>query len=241
MKRFTFVFIVLIVTFLSGCASSKKAAILGQKDSIALVSVISNRDINWKDEDSMKPGDVGIFGKRTLNRDPDLAMISNADELIVKAEQIFRDTVAGFDLINLSDKDVVLGSRAYQESKINMYINRDLTKPKEYRFVDSGDRNFPQALFAETGIRRTMYVEFNFTKAMAYGAGKFVGSLRANIDMRLLILDDHGKKIFQKKYSVVDGETTKVANSSYSESELMSLLEQAITNACYDFLEDLGK
>ena len=231
--------IMMIICFGAGCASAAKAALRTQKDPIALVSVVSNDDINWKGEDSIDPKTAGYFTNRTLRADPDLAIISKADQLINSADKLIRDTLADSGVINLADKETVFRSRSYQDARLNKYqINREQLKPDDYRFIDYRDKNFPPALATETGIRRSMYVEFVFTKSMATGIGKN-GSGRASLDMTLFVLNDLGKRIYRKTYSLGSRSTMKVSLGVYSHSELISLFEEAIVDACYDFLDDL--
>ena len=242
MKKCYFALCLGLLVFLFGCVSSAKATLVNQQDSIALVSVVSNGDINWKDEGPIEPGSVGPIAKRMMSRDPDLAVISKADELIATAEEIFRNSMADAKLINLADKQTVLGSRAYREAKIDrQQLVRDFVKPDEYLFLDYLDKKFPPALAAETGIQRTMYLSFDFTKMTSFGVGKLLGNLRVSVEMTVLILDNRGKKIFKKTYIVGDGDTIKVSNGVYSESELMNLLDLAINDVCDDFLDDLRK
>lgn len=238
---FTLAFL-LLQFLLAGCASAGKAALLSQRDPIALVSIVSNLDINWKDEDSLDPNTISPLVNRTLRRDPDLAVISSAAELIVSAEKIFRDTMEG-SVISLADKERVLGAAAYKEAKVNRYqLAREeegkQVKPPEYRYVDYRDKNFPTAFAAGTGIERSMFVEFTFTKAMTFGAGKF-GTCRADIEMTVMIINNLGKSIYKKTFSLESRDTTKVSNGVYSQTEMMILFEAGVSDACHDFLDDL--
>ena len=246
MKRTGFVLGSLaLVIFSIGCASAGKAAVTAQKDPIALVSVVSNWDINWQGEDPINPNVIGPLTKRALRGGPDLAVVSNAEELINSAEKIFRDTMGELKTINLADRDTVLDSQAYQSAKLNKYqmykVNEAMVmvKPENFRFVDYRDKDFYAALAAETGIQRSMFVEFKFTKTMASGFGKN-GECRAQIDMTVNILDAQGKGIFKKTYNLASRDTTKVSSGVYSKSELMSLFDSVISDGCYEFLDDLA-
>lgn len=241
MKKVWFVFFAPLLVFLwTGCASAGKAALLSQHDTIALVSVAANQDINWLNEDSTDPGTAGPFVKRALRANPDNAIVSNAGDLMNRAEAIIRENMGSTGVINLADKDTVLNSRAYQEARINKYqINQEMVKPGDYQFIDYRDKNFPPALAAETGIQRSMFVEFNFTKSMATGAGKF-GTCRANVTMNVLILDAQGKTLYRTTVSLSSGSTIKVSNGVYSQSGMTGLFESAITDACYEFLDNLA-
>lgn len=239
MKKTIFIFAAaILILFTTGCASSGKA-IIEQRDPIALVSLVSNRDINWKGEESTNSNAFSILGNRTLREDPDMTLASNADDLINAAEALFRATLDASPLINLADRGTVLSSRAYQEAKSRVdQLRQKNIKPSDYGFINSRDRNFPASLSGETGIQRSMFVEFDFTKAMYGGIGKN-GDGRAELEMTILILDSSGKALYNKKYSTWSSSTMKVSGGVYSQTELMELFEEAITSACNMFLYQL--
>ena len=239
MKRAVFVFIApLLVFFTTGCASSGKATLLANKDPIALVSVVSNEDVNWKDEEIKNPATIGPLIRRKLNSDPDLAVITKADEIIVMAENIIRDSIAASPKINLAVKEIALNSRAYQDAKIKKYPNRDVIKPEEYRFPDYRDKIFASALAAETGIQRSMHVEFNFTKSVYSGLFLY-GTCRANVEMTVIIVDEKGKVLYRRTNTVPGGSSTRITNGIYSQSELKELFRESLSDVCYLFLEQL--
>ncbi|MCL2834840.1 MAG: hypothetical protein FWD78_16845 [Treponema sp.] len=248
MRRAAYIlFAASFIVFLAGCATSGKEMLRKEKDPIALVSVISNYDINWNGEDPTNPLTAGSSSKRALRAGPDMALISNTQGLVGEAEVLFRNAMANSDMIDLADKETVLNSRAYQEARLNsVQMRTDLltiqkTKPEAYRFIDSGDKNFFTALAGETGIQRSMFLQFNFTKMMSSGLGKN-GDYRAVVDMKVYILDSQGKTIFQKTYTDIRSiDTAKVSSGAYSESELMALFKSTIPDACQAFLDDLVK
>ena len=236
--------ICLMSALFGGCATQGKKTLLAEREAIALVSIISNGDINWKGEASIDERNLGPLVQRALRADPGMAVVTRADELINSAEQLIRYAMDGSGIILLADKEAVLGSKAYGEAKQNRLQevrgrSGEKVKPEGYRFIDYRDKNFAASLVEETGIRRTMYVEFTFSKAMAAGVGK-IGSCRAEVDMSVMILDSQGKNLYKKTYSLGSRGTTKASNGVYSQAEMLSLLESAITDACYDFLDDLG-
>ena len=227
----------------AGCASSGKAALLARRDPIALVSVISNGDINWKGEDPIDVATMGPLARRTLRSDPDMVFVTHAEELIDTAESVFREFMDESMLINLAEKGTVLLSQAYQNAQINRYQasqeqNRELAKPVGYRLIDFRDKNFPAALAAETGIDRFMYLEFNFTKAMATGVGK-IGNYKANVEMKVSILNTKGKIIYRRTYVLGSRITGKVSSGAYSGKELLSLCHETVIDLCYEFLDHL--
>ena len=241
MKNAGLIFLAAVLVCLgTGCASSGKTVLRTQREPIALVSVASNWDINWKGEDSLDPDTVIGLAKRSLRKDPDLTFITNAEELINTAEAVIREIMTGPAVISLAEKDRVLFSQAYRNARINKRrIIREEVKPDNYLFVDHRDKNFPSALAAETGIQRTMYVDFNFTKFMATGFAK-MGTLRAEVEMAVQILDVSGKTIYKKTVTMGSSSTSKVSNGAYLQTELLSLFEDTIIDVCYELLDILS-
>ena len=229
-----------LMCFLGSCVSSGMAALRTQRDPIALVSLVSNREINWKGEEAVDPDKVGPITKRALRAEPGSSVTSFAEELIYTAENLFRDTMAGSGIIYLAEKEKVLQSRAYQEARLSRHqVSRKMATPAGYRLIDFRDKNFSVSLAEETGIQRSLYVEFDFAKAMTSGLGKN-GNCQAVLDMTILVLDARGKTVLNKIYTLGSRDSIKVSSGVYSENGLMDLLTSAISDACYEFLDQLG-
>ena len=238
MKKAVLFFITAILILSgTGCASSGKV-IIAQRDPIALVSVVSNRDINWKGEAPTNPNAFTIFGNSTLRGDPDMTLVSYADEFIDTAEEIFRNAIYASPIINLAEKETVVNSRAYREARINEPARNTRVNPSDYRFVNTRDKNFLSTLAGETGIQRVMFVEFELTKSMYNGFGKN-GDFRANVSMIITILDSGRKTLYNKTFSSLSVSTTKVTGGVYSQTVFMELLEEAVTDVCQVFLSQL--
>ena len=239
-KAGLFLFAAFMVLLGTGCATVGREALIYDVRPIALVSVVSNWDINWTGEDPVNPNLFGAPTRRALRADPDMAIKTNAEELIITAERLFRESMAvSGGLIELVDRETVFNSRAYQEAPLNRRrMNRAYVMPEGYRLIDPRDRSFSQAFAAETGIQRSMFVEFTFTKAMRSGFGKN-GTCGASLDMNVLILDEEGRRLYSRTFSLRSRGTTSVSNGMYSRSGLMSLFESAISDASFEFLYHL--
>jgi hypothetical protein len=241
MKKTGFILMAVMAACLGiGCASTGKKAVLAQREPIALVSVVSNDDINWQGEETIKTRNLFTFANKVLSADPDNTDISNADELIITAETLIRNTAEG-SVITLADRETVLRSRSYQEARlIRSQVNHKLVTPGDFRFIDYRDKNFAAALAKETGIQRSMYVEFEFTKSMISGIGKN-GNCAANVDMTVSVLDARGKTLIKRTYSLRSKARLKVSSGVYSQTGLTELFEDTIVEAVYDFLDYLAK
>ena len=236
MKRTGVILFLLSMVFLwTGCASTKSSVVYDQKDPIALVSVVSNGDINWIDEEPIDPKSGGFFTDKFAKGDPDVVFVTSAAKLINTAETIFLNAAAESPLVNLAEKGTVLNSRSYRDARINQYqAKREYVISGGYRFVDFRDKEFPSALAEETGIQRCMFVEFDFTKAMVSGFGK-QGSCRAEVTMKIIVNDAKGKTVYRNSTSFWSRDTIKVSGGTYSQSELLALFEPVISILCSEF------
>ena len=241
MKKAGFVFLTASFIFLAiGCASSGKADLLADRAPIALVSMVSNGYINWQDDPINPRESAGFLTERSLRRDPDLTVMARADELINTAESFFRDAVAVSPLVNLAEKNAVLFSGAYQNAQLRRaQVSGDFVKPDGFRFVDFQDKAFFSALARETGIQRSMFVEFVFSKKITLGLGKN-GDFRADLTMKVSVFDAQGKSIFRNSYTMWSNSTIKVLGGAYSESGLMELFESVLDDTYREFLFDLS-
>ncbi|MCL2232480.1 MAG: hypothetical protein FWB99_05320 [Treponema sp.] len=242
-KAGLFGFVSVLVGFVllgTGCATPGRELLLTDVRPIALVSVVSNWDINWQGEDAVNPNLVPSAVRRSLRADPDMAILSNTEELINTAERLIRDSMAASGgLIILADRDTVLHSRAYQDAQLDRRrMNREHVLPAGYRLIDPRDRSFSPALAAETGIERSMFVDFTFTKLMRSGFSR-TGNASAEVEMRVLILDVEGRTMYSRTFALGSRGRVSVANGMYSQSALMALFESAIVDACFEFLYHL--
>ena len=230
-----------ILLFGASCASQNTAAILADREPIALVSMASNMYAFWHGEDPIGPEVIGFLAPRALRTDPDMVVAARLDELINTAEAMFRTVLADSSFINLAEREMVLSSQAYQnarEQRRRPYTN--MAMPAGYKFVDFRDGDFFSALASETGIQRSMFVEFDFTKSMSgmFGFGQS-GSLRADLTMRVLIFDAQGRRLFRNSYTVWSDSTISVSSGAYSESGMIELIESALLDIYGEFLFDL--
>ena len=226
----------------AGCVTTNTSVLTAERDPIALVGMVSNMYVFWHEEEPIGPEPIGFVIPRAFRRDPDLVFAARADEIINTAEIMFRDALADSPLINLAEREAVLSSRTYQNARIQRRQAYDeMTMPTGYRFVDIRDRDFFSALARETGIQRSMFVEFDFTKAMSGGMafGKS-GNMRAELAMRVSVLDAQGRVIFRKSYTGWSDSTIEVSGGMYSQIGLTEIFESALGEVIFEFLYDLN-
>ena len=236
MKKTGFIFFVIgLIFFGTGCATSGKAALVAQKDPIALVSFISNEDVNWSGEEPIDPNVTGPLIRRALRLDPDMTTVTNTVEFINTAENIFRNILADSGLFILAGKEAVLQSASYQNARERRFPNRNMVKPEGYRFIDFRDKKFHSALAEETGIQRSMHIEFNFTKFLYTGVS-FLGNCRAEVEMTVIILDAAGKILYRKTNSMVSASSVRISSGVYSQSAMLNSLEETVNDVIFEFL-----
>jgi hypothetical protein len=238
----SFLFFGFFTLSLLGCASVSKPSIMAGTGPIAVVSVTSNRDINWEgEEETMEKSATNLLRKATrASRDTTLVIKSSAEELINTAWGIIRQELGVPGSPGLAEQDLVLNSQAYLAAEEKKeYQTADLVKAEGYRFLDYRDKLFPPQLAAETGLGTLLFVDFAFTKIMGSGVGKN-GRGRANVVMTLIGVNAQGKVIFRRSYVGSSYSSIEVKAGMYSHSGLINLFEETLRGVCYDFAEDLG-
>ena len=224
---------------IAGCATSDKRIIFGGSP-IAIVSMVTNNDINWKDEDSFSAFVAGRAIRRVMESDPDQTMTTSADTFIDVIESDVRSILDMSPFLTLVPAETVHGSSVYNIARSNpLHEKENLITPPGYRYTYYRDSKFFPSFAAETGITKTLFITFEIGKEMASGIAKF-GNGRATVTMTVMLKDERGKTLFHKIYNSFSREKTKVTGGRYSQSEMQSLILSAIGDACYDLLDDIA-
>ncbi|AEF85730.1 hypothetical protein TREPR_0138 [Treponema primitia ZAS-2] len=199
---------------------------------MGIVAVVSNYNIYWDDEDptsSDRPG---------KNENPEKTKISRADVLIEDAEAILRQTFVDLGVSNIVPKEKILESQAYKNAPLlRAWKNKNTLSATGYRPINYKDKNFAAALAAETEIKAGLYISFDFSKVMASGMGKS-GTFRTQVNMKVIIVDERGKIVYNKNRLVISDDKIRVALRVFNQEELLDLFRSTLANACYLFLQE---
>ena len=239
MRRTNFYPVIILaaaVLFITDCMTAEKSKAF-RESPIALVSVVSNMDINWKDEKPVDPNVISRSTRRAMEEDPDKGFMTKADTIIDDVEALIMSSLASST--NIMPRENVLRSRSYNEARINSHQEKGgMAKPEGYRFVNFRDKKFFSGFNAETGTGKFLFITLDLTKVMSAGFSK-IGNYRAAIIMSVMIIDERGRTQFNKKYEVFGRDQSKVSVGIYSQTELRQMLLSAVSDACYNFLDDI--
>ena len=230
--------IAFIVLSVSSCASTRRRELFNEAP-IALVSVLSNYDINWKGEEPLESPTSGSALRRLLGADEDWVIFTRAHHIIDEADEIIRTTLEQSPFITFAPKDEVFRSRSYNEAQLNPFIESDnLITPSGYRTIFHRDNNFLSAFARETGIGRSLFITLELTKEMSSGFAKN-GNCRALVAMNLMLKDERGRTLFNQTFNTRSWGQTRVTSGAYSQDDFLDLVRSAITEACMVFLDTL--
>jgi hypothetical protein len=201
---------------------------------LGVVTVLSNRNIYWEDED---PGSSDRPGK---NESPERTRISQADVLISDAEAILQQSFADAGITAVVPKSAIIESQAYKNAKRKFLWNNKRTVLAEgYEPVNYRDKNFAAALVEEAGVKAGLYFVFDFSKAMASGIGN-TGTFRAQVYMKVVVVDAAGNILYNRDRFVTSADKIAVSFRYFNQDELMDIFRSAIATACYLFIQEFA-
>ena len=232
-------FMTAAVIALAGCATADKRVAFGESP-IAIVSIVSNRDINWKDESPVDPSKAIRAVRRNMEENPDVNIATLASDFIEEIEQLIRNSLETSPFITFVPRGSVLSSRSYLDADPYSYhVKEQLVKPTGYRYINYRDKNFLRDFAAETGIKKTLFISLDLTKNMSMGIGK-TGNFRASVTMTVMLKDEKGKTLFNKVYTQLSPDQAKVSIGQYSHADLRQLMLSAIGEVCYHLMDDIA-
>jgi hypothetical protein len=232
----TFAVTLMITGFCAGCAGFgyQRETDLSAHLPLGVVTVLSNYNIYWEDEDP------GSSNRPKKNETPGKTRISRADILVSDAEAILQQSFADAGITALVPKSAIIGSQAYRNARRRRGWNNKKTVLAEgYEPVNYGDKDFAAALAEETGVKAGLYVIFDFSKAMASGIGKS-GTFRAQVYMKVVVVDAAGKILYKRDRFVTSGDRIPVSFRYFNQDELIDLFRSTIANACYLFIHEFA-
>jgi hypothetical protein len=220
-----------------GCAglAHQRAGDLSAHVPLGLVTVVSNYNIYWADEDPK----AAEWPKREDN--PEKTRFATAEGLITEAEAIVRQSFAKAGITAQAPKDRITGSRAYAAAKRQPGWNNKNTviAGGGYAPINYRDRQFARALAEETGVKGGIYIVFDFAKAMVTGIGK-TGTFRAQLHMKVIIVDEAGRVLYNKDRVAASDEKIRVSLRNFNRDELLDLFRFTIADACALFIKDFA-
>lgn len=226
-----------LACLLAGCTTIKGN--ISSYEPIAVVSVFSNKIINWYGEEAVENSkgiEDSIRKALVPNRTAGKVDYSEADDLIVEAADILMDILNNSGIAKIAEPAEVLESEAYLNAETDKRKESSgYIKAPSYKFINVSDKVFPAAIAAEKGIKSTMHVQFDFTKDIANGVGKN-GSMKARITMQVIILDAEGKKILNESNDYSSTDRIPVVTGAYDNDALMDLFRSVLYEACADLV-----
>jgi hypothetical protein len=222
--------------FCAGCAGLgyHRETDLSSHLPLGVVTVLSNYNIYWDDEDP------GSSDRPEKNETPERTRISRADALISDAEAILQQSFADAGIRAVVPKSAIIESQAYKNAKRrSAWANKRTVMAEGYEPIDYRDKNFAAALAEETGVRAGLYFIFDFSKAMSSGIGKS-GTFRAQAYMTVVVVDATGKILYKQNRFVTSANKIPVSFRRFNQDELTDLFRSTIANACYLFIQEFA-
>lgn len=235
-KLITIVGMFSMAGFCIGCAGLKyqRETDLSAHLPLGIVTVLSNYNIYWDDEDP------GASNRPRKNETPEKTRVSRADVLINDAEAILMQSFADAGITALIPKEKIIESQAYANAKRNrVWNNKGTVLANSYEPINYRDKNFAVALAEETGVKAGIYIVFDFSKSMVTGIGK-TGSFRAQMYMKVIVVDETGRILYKRDRFVASDDSIRVSFRAFNQEEMLDLFRSTIANGCYLFIQEFA-
>lgn len=232
--------VIFISFFFSGCKSAP--ILLAEHSPAAIVSVLSNPTIPWidegdrDDEEDDGEGILSVAVNKFLGRNnPEI--LTAADRLLY-AEESFHSLFSEIADTELLDKDVVLSSKTFKSLKAGIFssFETEIAAEGYLKIYGLGAKN-ARILMEELNAKSLIFVTFKFNKKRS-SANKWSGSVYAVAQMSVKVLDNRGKEIINKDYTVTSTQTTPLLNRKYDRDALVDMFPELIDYLITRFIVD---
>ncbi len=240
------IFLVLTLLALTACLSGCKSApiALEEHTPIAVVTVVGNHSLPWKDGDDPNAADPDKNQDGTLTTLVNKLIGGNNVEFTSGQDRIdyaydafnsLLEEVGGFEVV---PKDTVQHSREYTDSRENIF------NILEARVKATGTKDFMKAgsmrarsFTKDMGAKSLIFAEFKFQKVNVRG-NKWTGQVAAGVTMRVRVLDDHGKELIDREYKATSPDALQISGRKYDKDRLVEMVNETIDLVINRFIMD---
>lgn len=231
--------------FISSCSSVDPFQDLSVISPLGVVKVSSNSELNWYGEKEEAQGGSSLLGAvankvlKDSENEKVSTLLSRTDLLLEEAETILLSSLKEVGTVNLTDKEQILKSAAYDSIDDSITLtNPTVISANGYKlFSWSREQDFAEKLYNETGTKGMVYVNFLFEKKMVTGIVKN-GTMGAMVTMVVEITDETGKRLLTRTYWSISEKNIPVIASLYDPNDLMALFPATIEEVCQDFASE---
>ena len=245
MKKYGCFFLVPLLAMIGSFFGCKSAGVvIADHSPVAVVSVIGNQSLPWKEpsnqnDDDDKDNGTGLLSTLTnklINGDS-VELTSAQDRLDYAADQLIAliNENSGAEVL---DRDMVLSSEAYLDSRENIlkFMEAKLTATN-YKNLTSLGAKRARMLMDDLGAKSLICVEFLFQKTNVSG-NKWTGKVGAYVEMKIRVLDDRGTEIVNRDYSATSADSLPIRSRKYDKDALVDLFPDTIDSVISQFIVD---
>lgn len=239
-KNRFFCLLVLFLSFITGCNSTKK--VTKNASPMAIFSMSSNFSIKWHDDGFNKDENIkkgGLLSEQ-INKLIDKKNPENfsAEERLLKADEIFREKMQEIANIQIIDREDFLSSEAYSEQVASIFTYIDSRAfLSGYQKIQSVGRKKARIIMQELGLKGMFRFDFNFEKKLVQG-NKWNGEVSALAEMKVFIIGANGKESRPITYTSLSPGKIEISGKNYDQQALVDLFPALIENLISKFIMD---
>lgn len=222
------------------CSSSNLS--ISDSGPVALISVVGNASAPWIDPELTDDENEDVNGllSTAVNKllDGSNPEILTAESRLDYAEETFRLHLAEFAGVEVLGREDVVESDAYKKLKKSYFNALVATKNADgYKDLTTFGAKNARILMREIGAKSLVRLEFEFRKEISRG-DKWNGEVRAVVNMSANLMNERGKTVLNRQYSVRSSETVHIDSLKYDRDAFVELFPEIIDESIDKFIVD---
>ncbi len=201
---------------------------------VAILSITGNKSVPWFEGNSPSAYEGALTGKinEKMNR-----LSPERETAVSRLDYAYDSFVAAFgkkEGASIIEKELVASSDAYKKclEGTPKYLSVRAGATGLKKLSDMSKKN-ARAVLNEIGAKSAFFMDFEFWKVR-----KNSKVLSALVILKVRVVNDEGKEIVSKRYSVESSSGIPISGKSYNTDGLLALLNFTIDEAIDKFISD---
>lgn len=244
LKLFSLIMAAVFAAVFTGCKSTP--VYLNDSNPVVILSVISNPRIPWDAEsmDANRSGDedydeegkgllTNLVGKVVDKSNPEVQTAQDRVDYAADALTALLSETGGIEVVPHEKLDESKYYRGLGNNVFN-YLESTSVATDYINDMQVGAKT-ARMIMEDIGAKGMVMASFTFQKTVTKGT-TWNGELAAKVKMKIRLLDENGKQVVDKEYTVLSEEKFEIYKRKYDKDALVEAFQPTIDNAINQFI-----